>query len=118
LTEAEAAKTHGGVRVLRWPYAENDRAQAEHQTEGHLKMVTDRRGKVLGVSIAGANAGEMIGLWALALSKSMTVRDIANYVPPYPTMGEIGRRVAITYFVGATRKPLVRGIVRFLRMFG
>jgi pyruvate/2-oxoglutarate dehydrogenase complex dihydrolipoamide dehydrogenase (E3) component len=119
LTEAEAARRYGsGVRVLRWPYAENDRAQAERRTEGHLKMVTDRRGKILGVSIAGAKAGEMIGLWGLALSKRMTVRDIAGYVPPYPTMSEIGRRTAITYFVGATRRPLVRGLVRVLRMFG
>jgi pyruvate/2-oxoglutarate dehydrogenase complex dihydrolipoamide dehydrogenase (E3) component len=118
LTETEAGKRHGSVRALRWPYAENDRAQVERRTEGHLKMVTDRRGRILGVSIAGANAGEMIGLWALALSKRMTVRDVAGYVPPYPTMSEIGRRAAITYFVGATRKPLVRGLVRFLRMFG
>ena len=81
-------------------------------------MVTDRKGKILGVSIVGANAGEMIGLWALALSKGMNVRDIAAFVPPYPTMGEIGKRAAITYFVGATRKPLVRKLIRFLRVFG
>ena len=45
LTEAEAGKIHGSVRILRWPYAENDRAQTEHRTEGHMKMVTGRRGK-------------------------------------------------------------------------
>lgn len=118
MTEAEAAKEHRAIRVLRWPYAENDRAQAERRTEGHVKMVTDGRGKILGVAIAGANAGEVINMWALALSKGMKVGDVAAYVPPYPTMGEIGKRAAITYFTGATRKPLVRRIVRFLRIFG
>ena len=46
----------------------------------------------------------MIGLWALALAKGMNVRDMAAFVPPYPTMGEIGKRAAITYFatIGAT----------------
>jgi hypothetical protein len=60
----------------------------------------------------------MINLWSLALSKGMSVRDIAAYVPPYPTMGEIGRRAAITYFMGATRKPFVRAVIRLLRRFG
>ena len=118
LGEAEAAKKHGAIRVLRWPYAENDRAQAERRTEGHVKLVAGTRGKILGVSIAGANAGEMINMWALALAKGMTVKDVAAYVPPYPTMGEIGRRAAITYFMEATRKPLVRRVVRWLRIFG
>ena len=62
-------------------------------------MVVDLKGGILGASIVGANAGEMIGLWALALSKRMNVRDIAAFVPPYPTMGEIGKRAAISYFV-------------------
>lgn len=118
LGEAEAAAKHGAIRILRWPYAENDRAQAERRTEGHVKLVASTRGKILGVSIVGANAGEMISMWALALAKGMTVKDVAAYVPPYPTMGEIGRRAAITYFMEATRKPLVRRVVRWLRVFG
>jgi pyruvate/2-oxoglutarate dehydrogenase complex dihydrolipoamide dehydrogenase (E3) component len=118
MTEAEAARKRGVVRILRWPYAENDRAQAERSTQGHVKLVTDRRGRILGVSIAGTNAGEMISFWALALGKRMTVKDVAAYVPPYPTLSEIGRRAAITYFMGATRKRPARAIIRWLRMFG
>ena len=96
------------MRILRWPYAENDRAQAERKTEGHIKVVVGRNGKILGASIVGANAGEMISLWALALCPRDEPRDIAAFVPPYPTMGEIGKRAAITYFAGMARKPLVR----------
>ncbi|RUM98821.1 dihydrolipoamide dehydrogenase [Pseudaminobacter arsenicus] len=118
LTEAEAARSGKAIRILRWPYAENDRAQAERKTQGHIKLVMSTRGKILGASIVGANASEMISIWALALSKNMDVRDIAGIVVPYPTMGEIGKRAAITYFVPATRKKLVRRLVSFLRLFG
>jgi pyruvate/2-oxoglutarate dehydrogenase complex dihydrolipoamide dehydrogenase (E3) component len=118
MKEADALKAHKGVRILRWPYAENDRAQAERKTKGLIKLVTSSRGKILGCSIVGANAGEMINIYALALARGMTVRDIASYIPPYPTMSEIGKRASITYFAGATRKPIVRKLIRFLRMFG
>lgn len=118
MTEEEARKSSGSVKVLRWPYAENDRAQAERKTNGLIKMITNKKGKILGVSIVGANAGEMINFWALALSKSMTVKDIAGYIPPYPTMTEIGKRAAITYYSEATRKPFVRWLIGFLRKFG
>jgi pyruvate/2-oxoglutarate dehydrogenase complex dihydrolipoamide dehydrogenase (E3) component len=118
MTEDDARKAHGTIRVLRWPYAENDRAQAERKTTGFIKLVTDKRGRILGATIVGANASEMINLWALALTKKLGVRDIAGYVPPYPTMTEIGKRASIAYFAEATRKPMVRRLIGFLRMFG
>ena len=118
MTEAEAAKRGGRFHVLRWPYAENDRARAERATAGLIKLVTDGRGRILGATIVGANAGEMINLWALAVTKKLGVRDIVGYVPPYPTMSEIGKRAAMSYFGGAARKPLVRRLIGFLRRFG
>lgn len=118
LGEEEARKAEGVIRVLRWPYAENDRARAEGRTVGHIKLVTGRKGRILGASIVGEGAGEMINMWSLAVSRRMGVRDIAGYVAPYPTASEIGKRAAITYFVGTTRKPLVRRLLRFLRFFG
>ncbi|MCY0149597.1 FAD-dependent oxidoreductase [Hoeflea sp. G2-23] len=119
LTEEEASKRQRGrISVLRWPYAENDRAQAERRTTGLIKMVVDRKGRILGVSIAGAGAGEMINMWALAVTNGLRLKDVRGYVPPYPTMAEIGKRAAISYYSPITRKPLVRGLVRFLRRFG
>ncbi|MBO6717892.1 MAG: FAD-dependent oxidoreductase [Rhizobiaceae bacterium] len=118
LTEAEAMKAHGRVSVLRWPYAENDRAQAERKTEGFIKVLAGKKGRILGVGIVGANAGEMINVWALALSKGLMLRDMTAYVPPYPTMTEIGKRAAIAYFAPATRKPWIRRLIAFLRRFG
>jgi len=118
MTETEAVKAGKKIRILRWPYAENDRAQAEHRTDGHIKMIIGTRGKILGVSIVGANAAEMINIWVLALSRRLRLGDVAGYVAPYPTMSEIGKRAAITYFVGATRNRLVRQLIGFLRLFG
>lgn len=118
LGEEDARKAHGRINVLRWPYAENDRAQAERRTQGFVKLIADRKERIIGVSIVGAQAGELIGLWALAISKGMRVRDMTGYVPAYPTMGEIGKRAAVSYFATAARKPIVRRLVRFLRIFG
>ncbi len=118
LAEADALKAHKELKILRWPYHENDRAQAERKTAGMIKMVTNKKGKILGVSIAGANAGEMINIWALAISKSMTVKDVAGYIPPYPTMSEIGKRAAISFYSPYPNKPWLRSLIGFLRKFG
>jgi pyruvate/2-oxoglutarate dehydrogenase complex dihydrolipoamide dehydrogenase (E3) component len=118
MTEADAVKAGKKIRILRWPFAENDRAQAERRTEGHIKIVAGSRGRVLGVTIVGANAAEMINMWALGLSKGLGLRDVAGYVALYPTMSEIGKRAAITYFAGAAGKPLVRRLIGLLRRLG
>ena len=54
LTDAQARERHGAIRVLRWPYHENDRAQAERETRGHIKVVTNTKGRILGATIVGA----------------------------------------------------------------
>lgn len=116
---AEIAKEkYKDIRVLRWPYSENDRARAERKTTGLIKVITRVNGKIEGVSIVGHNAGEMINMWALAISKNMKVSDIAGYVSPYPTMAEIGKRAATSYYIPSTRKPFVRKLIGFLRIFG
>ena len=117
-TEQTARETFGDIRILRWPYAENDRAQAEKKTTGLIKIVTRKNGKIEGVSIAGALAGEMMNMWALSISQGLSVRDITGYVSPYPTMTEIGKRAATSFYTPSTKKPWVRSIVRFLQNFG
>ncbi|MGI9401136.1 MAG: dihydrolipoyl dehydrogenase family protein [Rhizobiaceae bacterium] len=118
MDEEAARKRYGTINVLRWPYHENDRAQAERKTIGMIKIIANRHGVILGTSIVGANAGEMIHLWTLAISKKLTLRDITGYVAPYPTYSEIGRRAAVTYYAPLARKPMVRSIIGFLRKFG
>ena len=97
-TEAEARKAHGGtLEVVRFPYAENDRAIAERKTAGLIKVMV-LRGRPIGVSIAGAQAGEAINLWALVLANGLKMKHVAGMVAPYPTLGEINKRAAGAYF--------------------
>ena len=118
LTEAEARKRNHKVRILRWPYHENDRAQAERATQGHIKVVTTARGRILGATIVGQNAGELFATWALAVSRRLNIRALAGSVVAYPTLGEVGKRAAITYFTGSLTSPMVRRIIAWLRRLG
>ncbi len=115
LTEAEAVKEFGAsITVVRSPFHDNDRAQAEGKTIGLIKAVIGKRGRILGVGIVGANAGEVIQPWVLAMSEGLKIRAIAGMVAPYPTLGEINRRVAVNYFAGLASNPWVRRVIRVL----
>jgi pyruvate/2-oxoglutarate dehydrogenase complex dihydrolipoamide dehydrogenase (E3) component len=118
LTEAQARSRRGGIRVLRWPYHENDRAQTERATLGHIKVLTDRRGRILGATIVGAGAGELITTWTLAVSRRLNVRAFAGIIVPYPTLAEIGKRAAVTYFIPGLTSFWVRRIIAWLRRLG
>lgn len=118
LTEAQARERHKAIRVLRWPYHENDRAQAERETHGHIKVVTAKNGRILGATIVGAHAGELITTWTLALSRGLDIRAMTGIVVPYPTLSEIGKRAAITYFSPSLSNPGLRRLINFLRRFG
>jgi pyruvate/2-oxoglutarate dehydrogenase complex dihydrolipoamide dehydrogenase (E3) component len=117
-TEAEARARRTKFQVLRWPYHENDRAQAERTTEGHIKVVTTRGGRILGATIVGHNAGEMIATWSLAVGQRLNIRAVATTVLPYPTLGEIGKRAAITRYTSSLTSPMVRRIIGWLRRLG
>lgn len=118
LTEAQARARHGAVRVARWPYRENDRAQVERETHGHIKVVMSARGRILGATIVGTDAGELISTWALAVERRMNIRAMTGVVVPYPTRAEIGKRAAIDVFARRLTSPLVRRIIGWLRRFG
>ena len=62
LSDEQAREKHGDIRVLRWGYQDNDRAQADGATRGHIKVITDPKGLILGATIVGAAAGEQIAV--------------------------------------------------------
>ncbi len=98
LTEAEACTAHGDqLTVLRWPFHDNDRAQADGKTAGLVKVMVVK-GRPVGVGIAGAQAGELIALWSLAIASGLKMGKIAGMVAPYPTLGEVSKRAAGAYF--------------------
>ncbi len=117
-TEAEARQRSSKIHVYRWPYAENDRAQAERATDGFVKVITTKRGRVLGASMVGDHAGELIQMWGLAMQKKMKIGALANLVSPYPTLAEINKRAAVTFYLPSLSSPLIRRIIGLLRKLG
>jgi len=118
LTEDQARQKHGTIQVFRWPYHENDRAQAERATAGFVKVVTDRKGLILGAGIVGREAGELIQIWSLAISQGLKITAMTQWIAPYPTLGEISKRAAMGTYALAAGKPLVRKVVGLLRKLG
>ena len=117
-TESQAREEHGDIRILRWPLGENDRAQTERRTEGLAKVIVKANGQVVGASILAPHAGELIQLWVLAIGQKMKIVAIANMIAPYPTLGEVGKRAAGTFYTGKLFSERTRKLVRFLSWFG
>jgi pyruvate/2-oxoglutarate dehydrogenase complex dihydrolipoamide dehydrogenase (E3) component len=116
LTEARAREAHGEVRVLRWRFEENDRARAEGAARGGVKAVVTPRGRILGASILGEHAGELIQTWALAIQNGLKIGAVAQLFAPYPTLGEASKRAAGSFYAerlfGAGTRRLVRLLAR------
>ena len=113
LAEAQARVSHRHIRVLRWPFAETERARIENRRDGHVKLVTSRGGVLLGAGIVGPGAEELINLFALAISKGMTTSDIACLIVPYPSMADAARRAAMTFRDGRLDAPLGRFLIEW-----
>lgn len=116
LGEAAArAKFGNRIRTIVLPLEENDRAVTERRTDGSIKIIAGPRGRILGASILAPAAGEMIGLWCLAINRKLTLRAIAGLTLPYPTFGEIGKSAASRYYAPTLFSDRTRWIVRFLQ---
>jgi pyruvate/2-oxoglutarate dehydrogenase complex dihydrolipoamide dehydrogenase (E3) component len=116
LTEAEAREAHGDkLEIARFDYHHNDRAVAERLDTGFIKVMVVG-GRPVGASIVGAQAGEHISLWALALANKLKMSQVAAMVAPYPTYGEIGKRAAGAYFSPRLfENPWVKRVVRLVQ---
>jgi pyruvate/2-oxoglutarate dehydrogenase complex dihydrolipoamide dehydrogenase (E3) component len=117
LTEGEARR-RGAICVLRWPYRENDRARREQRTDGHIKILTSRSGRVLGATVVGPEAGELIAVWALAVAQGLSIRAMACLALPQASFAEIGKRAAGTYLVPSPTSSRAGHVLAWLRRFG
>ena len=115
-TEAEARVRHGAaVSVVRADFEHNDRAITEGRDAGFVKVMV-LRGRPIGVTAVGQGAGELIGLWALALSQQLRLSAVAGMVAPYPTYGEASKRAAGAYFSPRLfDSPMVKRLVRLVQ---
>jgi pyruvate/2-oxoglutarate dehydrogenase complex dihydrolipoamide dehydrogenase (E3) component len=113
MTEAEARAAGHRVAVLRWPMADNDRAVAEREPAGLVKLVVvgDR---VVGAGILAPNAGEIIGMWVLAIARRVKLGALAGTIIPYPTRSEAAKRAASYFFVPRLFAPRTKSLIRLL----
>ena len=113
MTEAEARIAGQQIFILRWPLPDNDRAIAERNTAGLVKLVVAGN-RVIGAGILAPNAGEMIGLWALAIAQRVKLSALASLIIPYPTRAEAAKRAATSFFAPRLFAPRTKWMVRLL----
>lgn len=94
MNEKRASEAGEEYSVWAEPFEDNDRARAEGDVRGKVKLILDRREKPLGVQIAGPHAGDLAAQWVTALNSGVGVSSLASAVQPYPTLAEINKRVA------------------------
>ena len=118
LTEAQAKDQHGDrVEIARFDYHHNDRAIAERKDAGFIKVMV-LKGRPVGATIVGHQAGEQIALWSLAITNKLKMSQISAMVAPYPTISEISKRAAGAYFTPRLfENPTVKRIVGLVQRF-
>jgi pyruvate/2-oxoglutarate dehydrogenase complex dihydrolipoamide dehydrogenase (E3) component len=113
LTEAEAVAAGLKIHILRWPLADNDRAVAERDTTGLVKLVA-RGNRVVGAGILAPHAGEMISQWSLAIAQRTKLSALAGLIVPYPTRSEAAKRAVGSAFAASLFSARTKRLVRLL----
>ncbi|MBM3521075.1 MAG: FAD-binding protein [Alphaproteobacteria bacterium] len=118
LNEKEARAQFGdNIVVHKRAFSDIDRAVIDGTTDGMIKLIVTRRGRILGVAIAGASAGELIQPWLVAMANGLTIGSMARPILPYPTLGEIGRKLAIDHYAHLASNSWVRRAIRLVAAF-
>jgi len=118
LTSEAALKQDPDAKIISCDLSEIDRAQAEHDTTGKIKLIASKKGKVLGVSILAPHAGEMILPWVMMIREGRSLRSLTDAIVPYPTYSELSKRVASEFYAPALFSDKVKWLVRMLLKLG
>ncbi len=114
LNEKRAQKEGTGYRVIEEHFVDNDRALAEGETLGKIKMLVSPKGSLLGCQIIGAHAGELIHEWIVSMAAGIKLSTMAGTVHIYPTMSEISKRVAGDLFASKIFSEKTKTVLRLL----
>lgn len=113
MNETAAKKAGIHCRVITEYFKDNDRALAEKETEGKIKLLLDEKEKPIGVQILGPCAGNLISEWVAVFTGNVKLSTIAGAIHPYPTIGEINKRVAGTYLSPKIFSPAIQKGLKF-----
>lgn len=117
MTEAEAKKAGHNVRCVSWDFEENDRAIAERSDHGGVKIVATTKGKILGASVVGESAGEIIHMISVAMANKIKISGLAQIISPYPTRSEAVKRAASSWYTDTLFSEKTRKLAGFLTKF-
>ena len=114
LNEKRARDAGLEFKVYKEEFRDNDRAQAEGAATGCVKLLLGSRGKPLGVQIAGPRAGDLLAEWIAVAHGGVKLSTLAGATHPYPTLGEINKRVAGSIFAPKLFSDKVRSALKFI----
>lgn len=117
LTQQMADAKKLKYKILECEFSDIDRAQAEHDVGGRIKVLVTKKGNILGASIVNSQAGELIAPWCLAIANKLKIGAMASMIVPYPTRGDIHKRVAGEFYKEKLFSSRMKKIVRFLQWF-
>ncbi|MBA2653178.1 MAG: FAD-dependent oxidoreductase [Tatlockia sp.] len=115
---AEEALKRTDLKITEWPFMENDRAHIEHTPQGKIKVITNKKARILGVTIVGPHAGELILPWVIAIREQKSLRDFTDAIVPYPTLSEISKQVAGEFYKPQLFSKKTRWLVSLLNKLG
>lgn len=104
-----------GVRYSVWTeeFRANDRSLVEGEEVGKVKLLLDEREKPIGIQILGPRAGDLISEWVAVMNGNIKLSTLASSVHPYPTLGEINKKVVGTFFSGKIFSEKVKKALKF-----
>jgi pyruvate/2-oxoglutarate dehydrogenase complex dihydrolipoamide dehydrogenase (E3) component len=116
LTETEMQE-HADFVITKSLFTQSDRAQTEDETAGMIKVISDKKGKIYGVTIVSAHAGELILPWVMALGEGKNLRAFTDTIVPYPTLSEMSKQVSSEFYRPQLFSSKVRKLVSWLQLF-
>jgi len=111
----EKRATAAGISYSVWTevFRTNDRSLAEGEEAGKIKLLLDENERPIGIQILGPHAGELISEWVAVMNGKVKLSTIASGVHPYPTLGEINKKVVGTFFSGKIFSEKVKWALKF-----
>lgn len=112
--EDQLVAQKAAYEVLEGSFTDNDRAKTDNVTQGYMRVLVGPKGKILGVSILGPHAGELIYPWVMAINKGLSLSSFTSTIAPYPTLGAIHRQVAGRFYTKKLFSKPLKTLISFL----
>lgn len=115
LTEEEARKKYERIKVYKTDYKSSDRAITDNEKDGLVKVITDKKGYILGAHIAGGKASEIIQGFIIAKALRQPLPKLATLLYIYPTLSEVVKKTAAKALIEEANNPLINIIIKIVK---